>query len=119
MKDLALGLQVPKTTPIGSPSFTLIQEYAGRLPLYHIDLYRLEHESELLELGLAELADKGGVIAIEWLSKFPTYIPNEYLKISLSFGPTRNQRVLSLEAQGISSEKLLATWIESFPSSPC
>ena len=51
---------------ITSPTFTLVHVYEGRLPVHHLDVYRLEQLSEVLDLGLAEMLDDGGVVLIEW-----------------------------------------------------
>lgn len=67
VRGLAAGLGIDPGE-VSSPTFTLIQEYAGRMPLYHVDLYRVTTE-EAMDLGLEELG--GGVVAIEWAEKLP------------------------------------------------
>jgi tRNA threonylcarbamoyladenosine biosynthesis protein TsaE len=70
VKGLAEGLGVP-ADQVSSPTFTLVQEYrGGRLPLFHVDLYRLDDPREVDDLGLDEIADDG-VLAIEWAEKLP------------------------------------------------
>ena len=97
----AFGLALGINTSITSPTFTLIDEYAdGRLPLYHIDLYRLE-PSQVPSLHLEEFW-RGedfplGVVAIEWASKL-TKIPPEHLKINLSV-PVRSLPIESPSCQ--------------------
>ena len=74
VKGLAAGLGIEAEAT--SPTFTLIHEYqGGRLPLYHIDLYRLEQPEEALNIGLDEYLDGNGVTAIEWADKFEPLIP--------------------------------------------
>jgi tRNA threonylcarbamoyladenosine biosynthesis protein TsaE len=74
VKGLAAGLGCDAA--VTSPTFTLIHEYAGgRLPLYHIDCYRLEGPEELLAIGLDDYMDGNGVLAIEWADKFPELMP--------------------------------------------
>ncbi|MEI7958383.1 MAG: tRNA (adenosine(37)-N6)-threonylcarbamoyltransferase complex ATPase subunit type 1 TsaE [Verrucomicrobiota bacterium] len=73
-KGLAAGLGVE--SDVTSPTFTLIHEYpGGRLPLFHIDLYRLEGEDEVLGIGLDEYLDGDGVTVIEWADKFAALMP--------------------------------------------
>ena len=70
VRGLAEGLEVSRDE-VSSPTFTLIQEYrGGRLPLFHVDLYRIEDPREFDELGLDEIAEDG-VLAIEWADRYP------------------------------------------------
>ena len=72
VQGLAEGLEVPKAYYITSPTFTLINEYPGRLPLYHVDLYRLEGTVDLDDIGLDEIMASNGVVAVEWAEKLPS-----------------------------------------------
>ena len=79
-KGLALGLGVKKT--VVSPTFTIIKEYEGeKLHLYHIDMYRLEDDDELEELGVEELYREDSVVVIEW--NRATILPNKVIKIDI------------------------------------
>jgi tRNA threonylcarbamoyladenosine biosynthesis protein TsaE len=68
VRGLARGLGAPEDE-VSSPTFTLIQEYRGRVPLYHVDLYRLE-PPEIADLGLDELVCGDGIVAIEWADRW-------------------------------------------------
>ena len=86
VQGLAAGLDIPES--IESPTFTLINEYLnGRIPLYHLDLYRLE-ASEIEHLNLEQYWEgievEPGIIAIEWADRLP-YKPESYLKIELTY----------------------------------
>ena len=70
-QGIARGIGVPQSVYVTSPTFTLINEYPGRIPVYHVDLYRISEEDELVELGLDELLGSDGVIVIEWGEKLP------------------------------------------------
>jgi tRNA threonylcarbamoyladenosine biosynthesis protein TsaE len=85
IKGLAEGLGVGKPTYISSPSFTLINEYPGGVPFYHIDLFRLESEKEAEELGLEEYFQGEGITAIEWADKIPSLLPEENLWIRIHY----------------------------------
>ena len=71
VQGLARGLGVPPEYYITSPTFTLINEYPGRLPLFHVDLYRLEGLVDLEDIGLSEILTGDGVVAVEWAEKLP------------------------------------------------
>ena len=79
----AIGLGIPDERMVTSPTFVLIQEYAGRLPIYHFDLYRLAKGNDFLDLGAAEYLEGQGVCLIEWADKFPAFLPAERLDVSL------------------------------------
>jgi tRNA threonylcarbamoyladenosine biosynthesis protein TsaE len=77
-----LGVQ----EPIVSPTFTLVRTYPGRIPLVHCDVYRLDHLQEVIDLGLAELLDDGGVALIEWGDMAAPSLPADFLEVRLDFG---------------------------------
>ncbi len=74
VKGLAEGLGAP--VEVTSPTFTLIHEYVGgRLPLFHLDFYRLDHEDDLIEIGFDDYLAEEGVMAIEWADRFTEALP--------------------------------------------
>jgi tRNA threonylcarbamoyladenosine biosynthesis protein TsaE len=78
VRGMAAGLGIA-SDEVSSPTFTLIQEYrGGRLPLYHVDLYRLK-TIEVEDLGLDELTLEGGVTAIEWPDRLPRTLPGSLM----------------------------------------
>jgi tRNA threonylcarbamoyladenosine biosynthesis protein TsaE len=88
-KGLAEGLGID-AGEVSSPTFTLMQEYrSGRLPLYHVDLYRLNDPREIDDLGLDEIAAEG-LLAIEWAEKLPRPVPGAIrVRIAHGDGDTR------------------------------
>jgi len=105
-KGLAAGLGVRKSNYIPSPSFTLINEYAGRIPFYHIDLFRLGTEKEAEELGLEEYFQSGGIAAIEWADKIPSMLFKEMLWIHIRY-TGKHTRSLELLGKGKRYEELM------------
>lgn len=75
VRGLAGGLGA--TGPVVSPTFTLAREYRGRLPVLHVDVYRLDRAQEVLDLGLEDLADDDAVIVVEWGDVAAAYLPGE------------------------------------------
>lgn len=69
VQGLAIGLEVPNGYYITSPSYTLINEYPGRYPLFHVDLYRISDPVDMEDIGLYEILDDNGVVAIEWADR--------------------------------------------------
>jgi tRNA threonylcarbamoyladenosine biosynthesis protein TsaE len=106
IKGLAEGVGVGKPTYISSPSFTLINEYRGRIPFYHIDLFRLKAEKEAEELGLEEYFQGGGMTAIEWADKIPSLLPKEILWVHISY-TGKHTRSLEITGKGKRYEALI------------
>jgi tRNA threonylcarbamoyladenosine biosynthesis protein TsaE len=108
VQGLAKGLDVAEKYYITSPTFTLINEYPGRHPLFHVDLYRIEHLSELEEIGLDEVLQKDAVIAIEWAEKLSTDTLSSHLELYLKM-IGENTRQIELFAYGHPTVNLLKT----------
>jgi tRNA threonylcarbamoyladenosine biosynthesis protein TsaE len=83
VQGLAIGLDVPEKYYVTSPTFTLINEYPGRHPLYHVDLYRIEHLIELDDIGLDEVLLENAVIAIEWAEKLSPDTLSNHLQVQI------------------------------------
>jgi tRNA threonylcarbamoyladenosine biosynthesis protein TsaE len=84
VRGMAKGLGVGPEAWIRSPTFTLINEYPGRLPVYHIDLYRVGSREELEGLNLREYLYSDGVSVVEWFEHLPADEVDEYLEVKLS-----------------------------------
>lgn len=83
-QGIALGLEVPAEYAVTSPTFTLMNEYPGRIPLYHLDLYRLSGERDLADLGYEEFFYGQGATVIEWAEKILDILPEHAWVIHLS-----------------------------------
>ena len=103
---IALGLEV-KEQYITSPTFTLVNEYQGRIPFYHMDLYRLNDPGELESIGFDEYIDSDGVTVIEWAERAGDELPAECFSIYLST-VDENSREIGFLVEGERYEKLLA-----------
>ena len=82
-QGIAWGLGIQEYA--ASPSFVLVRELYGRLPLYHIDLYRLDHIEEIEDLGLDDYLYGRGVCVVEWAEKGLAVLPAEHLLIGISY----------------------------------
>lgn len=87
---------------VSSPTFTLINEYSGTLPVYHFDLYRIESESEIYGLGYEEYFNGDGVCLIEWAERITSLLPDNCIKIYLhgSFEPGQ-ENIRTIRVEGI------------------
>ena len=83
VQGIAMGLGVEDRSLITSPTFTLIQEYQGRFPIYHFDVYRLSHEDDMYDLGYEEYFYGDGVALVEWAERIEAFLPQECLNIHL------------------------------------
>jgi tRNA threonylcarbamoyladenosine biosynthesis protein TsaE len=92
---------------VNSPTFTLVNEYQGRLPVFHIDLYRIADSSELSTFGLEDYLYGSGVSLIEWGNRAGDLLPSSYLTVELYFLEETKRRVV-LQPQGERFLKVLA-----------
>jgi tRNA threonylcarbamoyladenosine biosynthesis protein TsaE len=96
----AYGKELGVDAPMTSPTFTLAREYEGRLPLHHLDVYRLEMMAEVLDLDLPELLDSGGVVLIEWGDAIMAMLPQDFLEVRFTFGEVDDDRIIELRPVG-------------------
>jgi tRNA threonylcarbamoyladenosine biosynthesis protein TsaE len=102
---IALGLEVQEQY-ITSPTFTFVNEYKGRVPFYHIDLYRLKDPEELEGIGFEEYIDSDGVTVIEWAERAEDELPEDRLSVYLNY-VDEHSREIGFLAEGERYEKLL------------
>jgi len=106
VKGLARGLDVPDWDLVSSPTFNLVARYSGRVPLVHVDAYRLSSPLELLDLGFEEWASQDGVTAFEWADRAGTLLPTDRLEVRFDH-ESESVRRITLEATGPRSRELL------------
>lgn len=83
-QSIAKGLDVPQEYYVNSPSFNIFHEYPGRIPLYHMDFYRLGSDDDVVEMGLDEYFYMDGLTVIEWAEKAVDILPEMRLSIYLT-----------------------------------
>jgi tRNA threonylcarbamoyladenosine biosynthesis protein TsaE len=98
-RGIALGLGIT-AEQVTSPTFTLIQIYEGRLPVIHVDLYRLEDPSAILQLGLEDYFTPQNIVIIEWADRLLQILPSDYLALHLEHGDTETTRSMTIRATG-------------------
>jgi tRNA threonylcarbamoyladenosine biosynthesis protein TsaE len=99
--------------PITSPTFVLMRTYEGRLPIVHLDVYRLEHLQEAVDLGLAEILDDGAVALVEWGDLVAAVLPADFLELLIEQADgeaddDRHIRVRSVGARWSARMRMLA-----------
>lgn len=97
------------TEPVISPTFTLVNEYQGRLPVFHIDLYRLASAPEALTFGLEDYLYDDGVTLIEWADRAANLLPAQYLTIEMHHMDETKRRIV-LRPQGERFVELLKVY---------
>lgn len=103
VRGLCRGLKVPEEIEVQSPTFTIVNVYPGPIPLYHIDLYRVNNANELYNIGLEEYLYGDGVAAVEWFSLCPQAIPPKRLQVTLAFLDAERREI---QLEGIGDERL-------------
>ncbi len=106
VRAVAEGLGVPDPRVVSSPTFVLIQEYDGRMPIYHFDAYRLPGEAAFDDLGAHEYFAGGGVCLVEWADRVPGSMPREHLAIRFLVTGEDSRR-LEITARGERYAELL------------
>jgi tRNA threonylcarbamoyladenosine biosynthesis protein TsaE len=93
-RGICAGLGIPRRQ-VNSPSFVLVNEYSGRLPVFHMDLYRLGGVADVFDIGLMDYLARAasGVMIIEWAEKILTMLPAEYLRIEFEILSTRKRNI--------------------------
>ena len=98
-RGLARGLGC--TGRVTSPTFTIVNEYEGRIPLFHFDLYRLGDEEELWDIGWEDYLGRGGVCAVEWSENFPSALPPDSVTVTIRRCP-ENEDWRRITVEGVS-----------------
>ena len=104
-KSLCAGLGVA-TDDVSSPTFVLIHQYSGRLPVLHFDTYRLADLDEFLDLGVEEMFESDAVSVIEWADRVAEILPDDHLEIRISVDG-ENDRTFRLTGTGPESKSLV------------
>ena len=121
VQGLARGLDVEE--PVVSPTFTLVREYEGRLPVAHVDVYRLERVQDVVDLGLEELGNGDDVLLVEWGDVIEELLPGDRLRLELTVLGDSEERLIGVSAVGWSwaerwagVEAALEPWVVSEPA---
>jgi tRNA threonylcarbamoyladenosine biosynthesis protein TsaE len=109
VQGLARGLEVPDEYYITSPSYTLINEYPGRLPLFHIDLYRITNSVDIEDIGLYEILDDDGVVAIEWAERMGKDIPPNHVMVQFEIIDDKTRKI-SIIPKGVKAVNGFRRW---------
>ncbi len=95
VKGIARGLGVAEL--VTSPTFTILREYAGRLPLFHFDVYRITDAGEMEDTGYFEIAGGEGVAVIEWAEKIEQLLPESRIDVSIEKTDTDSERRIVID----------------------
>ena len=106
-QGIAAGLDV--TEPVSSPTFALVHEYAGRCPVWHLDVYRLTGPHDLPELSWDDMLEGRGVLLIEWPERITPALPEDRLEITLEY-ENGDSRRLDFTPHGSRAKTLLEVW---------
>ena len=96
VKGIAKGLGVKNYRYVNSPSFVLVKEYRGKIPLFHFDIYRLNNLKEIEDIGYEDYLARRGVVVIEWSSKMTRILPKRHFDIALKI-KNSNERIISVK----------------------
>lgn len=94
-RGLARGLGY--TGRVTSPTFTIVNEYSGKTPLFHFDMYRLGSEDELFDIGWDDYLTRSGVCAVEWSERMADLLPEDAVIVSIARGEGDSDRIITIE----------------------
>jgi len=96
-RGIAAGLGIDEG--VSSPTFTIVNEYLGKIPLFHFDMYRLSNEDELFDIGWDDYLERGGVCVVEWSERVPGAFPPDTIVVTLKYLDD-NSRQVEIATQG-------------------
>jgi len=106
IKGIAKGLAVEDADHVNSPSFVILKEYRGRVPLYHFDVYRLHDAQGMETVGYREYFYGEGISVVEWADRIREILPDEYLNIELAVSGD-DERDVKITPRGVRYERLM------------
>ena len=106
VQGVAVGLGINTDVRVTSPTYTLMNPYAGRLPFYHFDLYRLAGDQDVAELGFEEYFYGTGVCIVEWAERLRDLLPGDRMSVTFNY-LDEHVRSITFEPHGARYEKLI------------
>ena len=88
VQGLAKALGIDR--PVTSPTFTIVNEYEGRVPLFHFDVYRIADPDEMYAIGYDEYLDRGGICIVEWSELIEDIFPDEVIRVTINKDSTKD-----------------------------
>lgn len=114
VQGLAKGLEVPDDYYITSPSYTLINEYPGRCPLFHVDLYRISDPEDMEDIGLYEILHNNGIVALEWADRIDQTLLPDAINLHFELTGEKSRKIL-ITAYDPKNADLLKNILCDFP----
>ena len=107
-QGIGAGLGLPTGATVNSPTYTIVAErLGGRLPLYHFDLYRIKSPLDLIDIAADDYLEGEGICVVEWADLALEALGPDLLVIHIDFGPSPDDRIISITASGPNSSRLL------------
>lgn len=100
VRGLAKGLSV--TSEVSSPTFSLVHEYEGKIPVYHFDMYRITSLEDLFSTGFFDYLDSDGLVVIEWSENVVQYLPENVIVVRIDYGDNDSERRIIIENENFS-----------------
>jgi len=113
VQGLARGLDIPEGYYITSPTYTLINEYPGRHPFFHIDLYRLDDPDSFEDIGLYDILHGRGIVAVEWAERIPEDTLAEHITIHFEVLDDESRKIRITAPEAFSLRKAVASAVRS------